>query len=171
LKENNLPLFLLGYSYGGYIAYDICRKLEEMNIPVRGVILAGTTPPDIKDELMSFYLNRKDDYEMENKDLFNREFLETLSNEEKEEYLKQLQSDTKSMLNYNFSEIRLKTPLLSITGEDEETAIKEHQNVWEKYFTHVEYATLPGGHLLIKDFHKELAECVEMFINRNKQSK
>ncbi|MDR1115794.1 MAG: amino acid adenylation domain-containing protein [Tannerella sp.] len=168
LKENNLLLFLLGYSYGGYVAYDICRKLEELNKPVRGIILAGTTPPDIKDELMSFYLNHEADYERVNKDLFNQEFLDTLSDEEQEEYLKQLKSDTKSMLNYNFPEIRLKTPLLSIIGKDEETAIKEHQDTWEKYFTHVEYATLPGGHLLIKNFHKELAGCVETFINRYK---
>jgi polyketide synthase PksJ len=170
LKENNLPLFLLGYSYGGYVAYDICRKLEKLNIPVCGVIFAGTTPPDIKDELMSFYLSHEADYEKGNRNLFNQEFLDTLSDEEKEEYLKQLKSDTKSMLNYNFSEIRLKTPLLSIIGKDEEAAIKEHQNVWEKYFTHVEYATLPGGHLLIKDFHKELAGCMETFINRRQQS-
>ena len=39
LKKNNLPLFLLGYSYGGYVAYDICRKLEESNVPVQGIIM------------------------------------------------------------------------------------------------------------------------------------
>lgn len=72
------------------------------------------------------------------------------------------------MLNYTFAEIRLNAPFLSIIGKDEEPAIKEHQNVWRKYFTHVEYTTLPGGHLLIKDFHPELAGCVETFINRNK---
>lgn len=171
LKKNNLPLFLLGYSYGGYVAYDICRKLEESNVPVQGIIMIGTTPPDIKDELMTFYLNHETDYEKGNNNLFNQHFLETLSNEEQEEYLEQLKSDTRSMLDYNFLKRQLKTPLLSIIGEDEESAIKEHQNIWEQYFSHVEYATLRGGHLLIKNFHKNLATCVEAFINRTKTNK
>ena len=87
LKEadKEIPLFIMGYSYSCYIAYDICKRFEQENIPIQGIIMIGGTPPTLRDDLMQFSSNDDNallDYSRA-KDLLNEELIATLSDEEK----------------------------------------------------------------------------------------
>ncbi len=167
-RDSRTSLFLLGYSYGGYVAYEVARQLEETGRPAAGIIMIGTTPPAYKDELMKLYTAENTVLlsEIEKKDLLNRAFLETLSDEEREAYLYELKMDTLGMINYQFSNRKLKTPLLSIVGDRDEPAIRENQSAWNDYFKEVSYKVLEGNHLLIKDNYRLLADKVKGFVNK-----
>ena len=81
LKEadKEIPLFIMGYSYSCYIAYDICKRFEQENIPIQGIIMIGGTPPTLRDDLMQFFSNDDNallDYSRA-KDLLNEELIAT----------------------------------------------------------------------------------------------
>lgn len=162
----DIPLFIMGYSYGCYVAYDICKRFEEENIPVRGVIMIGATPPTLRDDLMRFFSNGDDvllDYSR-SKDLLNGEFIATLSKEEKYEYLRELRADTVAMVNYEFPDFKLKTSLCSIVGREDEPTIRNNQRLWNDYFQKVSFHESPGGHMLINKHHAELAKLIMDYI-------
>lgn len=162
----DVPLFVMGYSYGCYVAYDICKRFEQENIPIRGIIMVGATPPTLRDDLMRFFSN--DDSAIldcsRSKDLLNEEFIATLSKEEKHEYLHELRINTVAMVNYEFLDFKLKTSLCSIVGREDEPAIRNNQRLWNDYFQKVSFHELPGGHVLINKHHAELAKLITDYI-------
>lgn len=162
----DIPLFIMGYSYGCYVAYDICKRFEQENIPIRSIIMIGATPPTLRDDLMRFFSN-DDDTLLEysrSKDLLNEEFIATLSGEEKHEYLRELRMDTVAMVNYKFLDFKLKASLCSIVGKEDEPAIRNNQCLWNDYFQKVSFHELPGGHVLINKHHAELAKLITDYI-------
>ncbi|MCR4769995.1 MAG: amino acid adenylation domain-containing protein [Bacteroidaceae bacterium] len=165
--DKDIPLYIMGYSYSCYIAYDICKRLESENIPIQGIIMIGGTPPTLRDDLMEFF--SKDDKDLLDyshaKDLLNEELIATLSEDEKHEYLHELRMNTVAMVNYNFLNSKLKTPLCSIVGKEDEPTIRENQHLWNNYFPKVNFFELPGGHVLITKYHVELAELIMDYIN------
>lgn len=85
LKEadKEIPLFIMGYSYSCYIAYDICKRFEQENIPIQGIIMIGGTPPTLRDDLMQFFQMTIMPFGLFTcKDLLNEELIATLSDEE-----------------------------------------------------------------------------------------
>ena len=168
LKEadKEIPLFIMGYSYSCYIAYDICKRFEQENIPIQGIIMVGGTPPTLRDDLMQFFSNDDNallDYSRA-KDLLNEELIATLSDEEKHEYLHELRMNTVAMVNYKFLDCKLKTPLCSIVGREDEPTIRNNQHLWNNYFQKVSFHKLPGGHVLITKYHAELAKLIMNYI-------
>ena len=168
LKEadKEIPLFIMGYSYSCYIAYDICKRFEQENIPIQGIIMIGGTPPTLRDDLMQFFSNDDNallDYSRA-KDLLNEELIATLSDEEKHEYLHELRMNTVAMVNYKFLDCKLKTPLCSIVGREDEPTIRNNQHLWNNYFQKVSFHQLPGGHVLITKYHAELAKLIMNYI-------
>ncbi|HCC51063.1 MAG TPA: peptide synthetase, partial [Porphyromonadaceae bacterium] len=164
--ERNIPLFIMGYSYGCYIAYDICKRLEKENIPAQGILMIGGTPPTLRDDLMQFFSNDDNvllDYSRA-RNVLNEELISTLSEEETHEYLRELRLNTIAMVKYKFLNSKLKTPLCSIVGKEDEPAITKQQQLWNDYFNEVRYVELPGGHVLINKYHAELANVVIQFI-------
>lgn len=164
--DREIPLFIMGYSYSCYIAYDLCRRFEQENIPVRGIIMIGGTPPTLRDDLMQFFSNDDAallDYSRA-KDLLNEELIATLSEEEKHEYLHELRMNTVAMVHYEFLDFKLKTPLCSIVGREDEPTIRNNQSLWKDYFREVSFHELPGGHVLITKYHAELAALVTKYI-------
>lgn len=164
--DREIPLFIMGYSYSCYIAYDLCKRFEQENIPVRGIIMIGGTPPTLRDDLMQFFSNDDAallDYSRA-KDLLNEELIATLSEEEKHEYLHELRMNTVAMVHYEFLDFKLKTPLCSIVGREDEPTIRDNQPLWKDYFQKVSFHELPGGHVLITKYHVELAALVMKYI-------
>ena len=94
------------------------------------------------------------------KDLLNEELIATLSDEEKHEYLHELRMNTVAMVNYKFLDCKLKTPLCSIVGREDEPTIRNNQHLWNNYFQKVSFHQLPGGHVLITKYHAELAKLI-----------
>lgn len=165
--DREIPLFIMGYSYSCYIAYDLCKRFELENIPVHGIIMIGGTPPTLRDDLMQFFSNDDTallDYSRA-KDLLNEDLIATLSEEEKHEYLHELRMNTVAMVHYEFLDFKLRTPLCSIVGREDEPTIRNNQSLWKDYFQKVALHELPGGHVLITKYHVELAELVMKYIN------
>ena len=159
----------MGYSYSCYIAYDLCKRFEKANIPLRGIIMIGGTPPTLRDILMDFFSNEDNkllDYSR-TKDLLNEELISTLTEKEKHEYLHELRMNTVAMVNYRFLDFKLRTTLCSVVGKEDEPTIRSNQQLWENYFQQVDYNELPGGHVLITKYHVELANLVIKYIEKN----
>lgn len=167
--NDGIPLFIMGYSYSCYIAYDLCKRFEKANIPLRGIIMIGGTPPTLRDILMDFFSNEDNkllDYSR-TKDLLNEELISTLTEKEKHEYLHELRMNTVAMVNYRFLDFKLRTTLCSVVGKEDEPTIRSNQQLWENYFQQVDYNELPGGHVLITKYHVELANLVIKYIEKN----
>ncbi|WP_329903573.1 non-ribosomal peptide synthetase [Porphyromonas pogonae] len=167
--RDNVPLFILGYSYSCYIAYDICKILEGKGASLSGVIMIGGTPPTLRDDLMQFFSGDDDnlsDYTAAAV-LLNEEVIATLSEDERLEYIHELRVNTKAMVKYEFHNTKLKTPLYSIVGREEEPIIRENQELWKDYFQEIHFNELPGGHVLINKYHAELAQTVIRFTKAN----
>ena len=147
---------------------DLNKKILSSfeNIPIQGIIMIGGTPPTLRDDLMQFFSNDDNallDYSRA-KDLLNEELIATLSDEEKHEYLHELRMNTVAMVNYKFLDCKLKTPLCSIVGREDEPTIRNNQHLWNNYFQKVSFHQLPGGHVLITKYHAELAKLIMNYI-------
>ena len=68
------------------------------------------------------------------------------------------------MVNYKFLDCKLKTPLCSIVGREDEPTIRNNQHLWNNYFQKVSFHQLPGGHVLITKYHAELAKLIMNYI-------
>ncbi|CQR70172.1 Surfactin synthase thioesterase subunit [Sporomusa ovata DSM 2662] len=159
------PVFILGYSFGGFIAFELVRKILGSK-GVAGLILVGSPPPGITKE-MDYILTASNDelhaYTV-NCYKFN---LGLLTPEERKSYFALLRNDTRAMRNYAFPNAMLKIDTLVLLGEqEEEMEMVQNIKLWGKYLTPVTYATLPGGHTLIKSYPQALAEAVNQFIER-----
>lgn len=167
LRSIDRPLFILGYSFGGYVAYDLCKKLEQGGKPIAGLIQVGTTPPDLKDELMNLL-----EGDMETimttyiqKNLIDKNLVQGMTNAEVISYAELLKADTDAMLDYVFAQQKLQVDTLFLIGAEEEDPIIRHeQQQWNDYMQICSYQVIPGGHLLIKDHAKELAEAVQKYV-------
>ena len=165
-SDSNIPLYMIGYSYSCYVAYDICKRLEKEKYPINGVIMIGGTPPTFRDTLMELFSNSNQallDHSRVN-DFLNEELMAMLSEVERTKYLEELRVDTKAMVMYNFTGSKLSTPLYTIVGDKEESIIKDNQQIWESYFTEVTHLNAPGGHVLINKYHMKLAFLVKKII-------
>ena len=167
LCEIDRPLFILGYSFGGYVAHDLCKKLEQRGKFIAGLIQVGTTPPGLKDELMSLL-----EGDMETimttyiqKNLIDKNLVQGMTDAELMSYAQLLKADTDAMLDYVFAQQKLQVDTLFLTGmEEEDLIIRHQQQQWSAYMQTCSYKAIPGGHLLIRDHAKELAETVQMHV-------
>jgi surfactin synthase thioesterase subunit len=73
-------------------------------------------------------------------------------------------NNTVAMVNYKFLDCKLKTPLCSIVGREDEPTIRNNQHLWNNYFQKVSFHQLPGGHVLITKYHAELAKLIMNYI-------
>jgi polyketide synthase PksJ len=165
LYRSTTPIILLGYSFGGYVAYDLCKKLEGKGKKINGLILVGTTPPGAKDELMQMLSIQNDNSTTAyiQKSITEIQSANSWSDDETSDYIRILKADTMAMLNYHFGEPMLKTPALFLTGTDEEHIIKSKKEKWRECITHCSFKELPGDHLLIKSHALQLAQAVTAF--------
>ncbi|MBI9080524.1 MAG: amino acid adenylation domain-containing protein [Pseudodesulfovibrio sp.] len=158
------PLFILGYSFGGHIAYEIARILEQNNTPVAGVITVASPPPGIKEGLQAILNSSDNEIMQRSKEVYEYDFTD-MSDEERHNYLKTLKIDTKAMVDFTFTNT-LDTPALNITGcDEEEQCIRTKARLWNNAFSHCEFEEINGAHMLIKTHVDDLAKRITSFID------
>lgn len=167
LRGIDTPLFILGYSFGGYVAYDLCKKLVQNGKQMQGLIQVGTTPPNVKDELMSLLTADMETVMASyiQKNLIDKSLLQGLTDEEIRIYAELLKADTDAMVRYVFSKQPLQVNALFLTGtEEEDPIIRNEKDKWSAYVQTCVYKEVPGGHLLIKDYAQELAGAIQLYV-------
>lgn len=165
IKKQDQPVFMLGYSFGGYITYEIIRKLAN-KANIAGLILIGCPPPGVIKEIDYILAASDSDLYQYTLDCYQFD-LNQLTPAEKHHYYTILRNDTQAMRHYLFPETALIIDSLILLGEkEEELELVNNIQQWSQYLTPVQYATIPGGHMLIKSYAQELALSVNQFITR-----
>jgi polyketide synthase PksJ len=163
--NQHLPLFVVGYSYGGYLAYEVVRRLERAGQPARGVVVIASTPPGVRTEIDMIIRASDEEILAYSREIYDFDS-DLLSEQEKARYLWLLREQTRTMGDYAFDDDRpLATPALILVGEDEEDRelIRESER-WFGLFKHGEFDTIPGRHMLIKTHPAELAKRINALI-------
>ncbi|MDR3088837.1 MAG: amino acid adenylation domain-containing protein [Desulfobulbaceae bacterium] len=162
--HDETPLFLLGYSFGGYLAYEMARRLEEKGRSLAGVVLVSCPPPGVTGGLRAI-LNRGDEeIRRLSKEIYHYDFVD-MTEDERRQYMKTLRTDTQAMLDFAFGTPVL-APMVAIVGVDEEEKeLRTRVQAWSRAFSAPFYEKVGGAHMLIKTHPEELAEKVRHFIN------
>ncbi|RCX18843.1 surfactin synthase thioesterase subunit [Anaerobacterium chartisolvens] len=163
IRQEEGPIFILGYSFGGFIAYELVRRLKnEANIA--GLILISSPPPNTVKE-MDFILDAGDE-ELYRYTLNCYGFdLNVLTPFEKSNYFATLRNDTSAMRKYEFCREAVSVDTLAILGrQEEEPELVQNFHRWGDYLTCIKYSVIPGTHMLIKSHPEELARELDAFI-------
>jgi polyketide synthase PksJ len=163
-KLKDIPTFILGYSFGGYIAYEIARILEERNAPIAGLVIVASPPPGIKEGLTGILGTSDEEIIKYSKKVYNYDFSNMMDNERRD-YLKTLKIDTQAMVDFDFDK-PVSAPALILVGKfEEEEDIKIHIEKWGDVFERCMFEEISGRHMLIKTHAKQLADRVNRFID------
>jgi polyketide synthase PksJ len=163
-KLKDIPTFILGYSFGGYIAYEITRILEEQDVSIAGWVIVASPPPGIKKGLSGILGSSDEEITEYSKKVYNYDFSNMMDNERRD-YLKTLKIDTQAMVDFNFGK-PVSAPALILVGEsEEEEDIKIHIEKWGDVIERCTFEEIPGRHMLIKTHTRQLADRVSRFIN------
>lgn len=143
--------YLLGYSLGGVVVYQLTSILETIGISPKAVIICGTIPPHIKkgrpefslmsdDELLEFLIE-KDGIPREIADY--RGFLNL--------YLPAIRADLRAFDTYSIQpeskSISARTWIFG--GIDDNFAKSDYLKEWNVYCRNIENRFIPGGHFFI----------------------
>ncbi|SHJ55948.1 non-ribosomal peptide synthetase [Halodesulfovibrio aestuarii] len=163
-KQQDTPLFIVGYSFGGHAAYALAKLLEEKGTPAAGVIIISSPPPEIKGGLKAILSSTDDEIMTRSKEVYKYDFTDMTASEQKD-YLHTLKIDTKAMVDFTFTR-KLNTPAINIAGRnEEEQSIRSEARLWRNAFKHCELKELNGAHMLIKTNAKELAKLISSFVD------
>jgi len=160
-----LPLLVVGYSFGGFLACEIVTQLEKKGNPPHGVALIATTPPNARSEI-DFIIEADDETILAySREVYNFDSSEFSANEIGR-YLCQLRAQTKAMAEYQFDfDKPLHTSVIVLIGSDEEdTEIRRKSKNWSDIFENVSQDVVPGRHMLIKTHSEALANRLTAFI-------
>ena len=162
--HDGAPLFLLGYSFGGYLAYEIARRLEERGRRVAGVILVASPPPGVTAGLQAILDSSEEEIIRVSKEVYHYDFSE-MTEKERRDYLKTLRVDTQAMLDFTFGDA-VSAPMLNIVGMlEEEEELLTRASGWDRVFANPSQSLTEGAHMLIKTHPGELVEKVRQFVN------
>ncbi|BBB89450.1 MAG TPA: alpha/beta fold hydrolase [Methylomusa anaerophila] len=160
------PVFVMGYSFGGFVAYELVRRLLDNRCQaVAGLLLISCPPPGARRE-MDFILAASE-AELAAYTLTCYGFdLSLLTASDKDNYFRVLREDTRAMHKYMFADYPLTVPALVALGkQEEEMELVRNMQRWSEYLAPVRYSMLPGGHMLIKSYPDALARMVNEFVN------
>lgn len=152
------PTVLVGYSYGGYLAFDTAKRLEAAGTPSRHLAIVAANPPGVTTELDWIAINGDQTILDYSRRVYGFD-PDGLTAAERDGYLALLREQTRSMVEYNFDlPLATTTPTTILTGDDEEDAgIRNGADAWRTVAPHARFATLPGRHMLIKSHPQALA--------------
>lgn len=162
----DVPLYILGYCFGGYVAHRLVRVLAQRGLRINGVIMIALTPPGLKDEVynLDFDDNKStDDYISGAKEIggIYRHITDTMSEQELKHYWKLYWKSVKSILDYKVIKEPIDIPALIVTGKDEEYAfLRTEDRSWLEFYPDSTFVTVPGGHMLLVTNPEELACCI-----------
>ncbi|MCG8341692.1 MAG: amino acid adenylation domain-containing protein [Chlorobiales bacterium] len=162
-KPDDNRNFILGYSFGGYLAYEIARILEERNRPVAGLIIVASPPPGVKEGLVDILDSSDEEIIEYSKQVYDYDFSH-MTEDERRDYLKTLKIDTLAMVDFVFGK-RVSAPTLILVGEsEEEEDVRIHKEKWGEACEQCLFEEVPGKHMLIKTHTKQLADRVRGFV-------
>lgn len=161
--NDGIPMYILGYSFGGFIAYEMARNIEARGHSIGGVFIIASPPPRVTEGLQMIMDSSDEEILRLSKEIYHYDFAH-MTEQEREEYLHTLRVDTKAMLDFRFS-TTVNAPMLYIVGEEEEEKeLLTQQEEWQEVFAHPQYTTVGGAHMLIKSHMEQLAEKIHAFI-------
>jgi polyketide synthase PksJ len=152
------PTVLVGYSYGGYLAFDTAKRLASAGTPCQHLAIVATNPPGVTTELDWIAINEDETILDYSQRVYGFD-PEGLTTEELHDYLALLRQQTRSMVEYQFdTPLGATTPTTILTGDEEEDPdIRNNTDAWRGVVPHARFATLPGRHMLIKSHPRALA--------------
>ena len=162
--DDGTPLVLLGYSFGGFLAYEIARRLEVKGRPASGVVLVASPPPGVTGGLRAILDSPEEEIIRITKEVYHYDFSE-MTTAERQDYLRTLKIDTRAMLDFVFGK-PVSAPMLNLVGEaEEETELRTLAKDWNTVFANAAYRQIGGAHMLIKTHVDELAATTSDFIH------
>lgn len=152
------PTVLVGYSYGGYLAFDTAKRLEAAGTPSRHLAIVAANPPGVTTELDWIAINGDETILDYSRRVYGFD-PDDLTAAERDGYLTLLRQQTRSMVEYHFdTPLKATTPTTILTGDEEEDpSIRNGAGAWHTVVPHARFATLPGRHMLIKSHPQALA--------------
>ena len=117
--NDGTPLFLLGYSFGGFLAYEIARRLGGKGAARRrGRGWWRSPPPGVIGGLRAIIDSSEDEIVRVSKEVYHYDFAE-MTEAERRDYLNTLRVDTQAMLDFAFG-AAVEAPMLNLVGTLEE---------------------------------------------------
>lgn len=166
LSFENIPIYILGYCFGGYVAHHLVRVLAQRGLGVSGVIMVALTPPALKDKVYNIFFDDEksvDNYISGGEELrkIYNHITDTMSEQELNRYWNLYWKSVKTILDYKVIRETIDTPALIVTGTDEEyNFLRAEDKSWLEFYPDSTFATVPGGHMLLVTNPKELACCI-----------
>ena len=145
-------IVILGYSYGGYVAYDALSKISIQKQDTIKLVIIGTTPPNSHNELSFVVKSDKNKLIQYTQNIYGDD-IKKISSDDADKYIKLLIKQSKDMLEYDFDNQFIspyKTYIVTAKNE-EDKEIKENYKDWENYISNIEYKTIKGKHMFIRD--------------------
>jgi surfactin synthase thioesterase subunit len=162
----NSDFILLGHSMGSLVAFELCHKIHNLNLPLpKHIFIMSYSPPHYKKNYNNIHLLpnitfKKEIFKLggtpreiiENEDLFS--ILEPV-----------LRGDLKIISNYQYIEKgKLSCDLTAIWGEND-TLLASQMREWADYTTKTfNMFTLQGGHFFVNEQVNQIIEIIESSI-------
>ncbi|MGW5982738.1 thioesterase II family protein [Bacillus mycoides] len=163
------PYAIFGHSMGGLLAYQFCRKINELNLPQpNSLIVSGFQPPDIKLK-GNIHLLPIDEFAkrmaqngnipasiFEDSNLYNL-------------FIPILYCDYKAVFNYEYQPAnRTKTDLHIFTGKNDHP-VYHLRKEWSRHTTgKFEEHVFEGGHFFIREDELEVLNRIISILSSNK---
>lgn len=171
VEEGPGELFLLGYSLGAMVGWQLAQRLEHSGRAPSGVIQMACAPPhatdaestrlrDLSREELVAHLRRLDGLPTEVLD--EPELLEIA--------LDSVGADFRATADYPVQRIerRLRCPLLAVGGSSDPSCRADQVQRWAETTTGVAHIReVPGGHFFLNDRPDEVGRLVEDFCHRH----
>lgn len=150
-------IILFGHSMGAKIAYEVGKKLENLDIKVDRLIISGSRAPHVPERNPIHQLTNEAFEEqlvrfeglpkeiLENKELLNF-------------FLPMIRADFTMIETYCAKGIEsLKCPIVALGGDDDKEANLEDIRLWEMYTKEgFKYRMFKGGHFFIREQEEEV---------------
>ncbi len=158
---SDMPLTLFGHSMGALIGYELARRLEALEQPVRQLIVAGMRPPDMRPYMPVHELDDS---------AFAAGLRErggtpkaVLEHDELMEMLKpMLRADFRLAERYvPRAPEPLRCPILALAGQQDSSASRDDMGGWQAYSLQpLRMFDFPGGHFFVQSEQRRVIDTV-----------
>ncbi|MGF7236949.1 MAG: amino acid adenylation domain-containing protein [Frankia sp.] len=157
------PVFVLGHSLGGVVAFEACRQLEAAGgVTPQLLVLVASPPPDLIAEYRD--LHRLPDAELIRYLTDGGGVPHDLSDDDLATFLPFARQDLALLADHDYgTPPPLQTPVCVYGGEHDPTLTHHQLQSWQAVIRRVKFRTRPGGHFFLHDdvpglLHQALAD-------------
>ncbi|MCW8092486.1 thioesterase II family protein [Alteromonas sp. ASW11-130] len=163
------PYIVFGHSLGSRVAYELCRQLNLLEMPLPEYFIAsGSRAPHISSDKPHIHGLPKNDFIKELEQL-NGTPKELLENKELMDlFIPLLRADFKIAETYMAQEAKMPFPILVLHGR-EDVDIDPHQIAGWQDLSCIEctLVQLPGDHFFINEFRNEVIKQVSLVVEKS----